>query len=107
MPQPEVTIAPRWHATGNPYFPLAARVSDQWWVLRVNSFPDHPLWTLFIDGQVRCDLEDTPPAWGKLSSAAAPVLDVGDASDALAPVQDLIAYGSEVGCPCDNPFCCG
>ncbi len=37
------------------------------------------------------------PAWGKLCSAAAPVLDADDAREALAPVQDLIAYGSEVG----------
>ena len=102
--RPETTITPRWQGTGNQYFPLAARVSDQWWVLRLNSFPDHPLWTLFIDGQARYDLDDVPPAWGKLSPTAAPVLDT---DDALAPVQNFIAYGSEVGRPCDNPFCCG
>lgn len=98
---------PHWHGTGNPYFPLAARVSGQWWVLRLNSFPDHPLWTWFVDGQARCDIDDAPPSWGNVSSVGAPALGSGDARDALEPVQDLIAYGSEAGRPCDNPFCCG
>jgi hypothetical protein len=101
-----MTITPRWHGTGHPHFPLAARVDEQWWVLRLNSFPDHPLWTLFIDGRARYDIDDAPPAWGPLP-AAAPALDAGDARDALAPVADLIAYGSEAGHPCDNPYCCG
>jgi len=30
-----------------------------------------------------------------------------DSVVALALVADLIAYGSEVGLPCDNPFCFG
>jgi hypothetical protein len=100
-------VEPHWNATGNPYFPLAARVSSQWWVLRLNSFPDHPLWTLFVDGEARCDIDDAPPAWGNVTSVGAPALGSADARDALDRVRDFIAYGSETGQPCDNPFCCG
>lgn len=30
--------------------------------LRMNDFPDEPLWTLIIDGQ-ELDIEDTPVLW--------------------------------------------
>lgn len=32
-------------------------------LLRMNDFPDNPLWTLIIDGQ-ELDIEDTPVLWG-------------------------------------------
>lgn len=30
--------------------------------LRMNDFPDEPLWTLFYKGEIR-DFNDTPPLW--------------------------------------------
>jgi hypothetical protein len=75
-------------------------------VLRVNHFPDHPLWTLFIDGKRRFDLDDAPPRWGRPAGAVLALADA-DAEEALAPVRDFVAYGSEVGRPCTNLFCCG
>jgi hypothetical protein len=103
----ELAASPRWSRTGNAYFPAAAQMNGQWWVLRINSFPDHPLWTLFIDGQARYDIDDMPPSWGGPLTPEGPSLNADDTREALAPVQDLTAYGSEAGAPCDNPFCCG
>jgi len=103
----EIEQRPAWQRTGNAFFPVAARMRGGWWVLRLNNFPDHPLWTLFVRGERRFDVDDTPKAWGRPSDPKLSLLSDADAVDALAPVKDFIAYGSEVGRPCDNPFCCG
>ncbi|WP_378731886.1 hypothetical protein [Nocardia brasiliensis] len=105
MSYPELPAQPQWRRTGNTYFPVAARVEGHWWVLRLNGFPDHPLWTLFVDGQRRFDLETAPSTWGPLHDA--PMLETSTAQDILAPIRDFVAYASEIGDPCDNPFCCG
>ncbi|MGI5217056.1 hypothetical protein [Nocardia sp. CA-290969] len=96
---------PRWWGTGSWKFPLAAQVGGQWWVLRMNPFPDHDLWTLFIDGVARYDLNDAPPSWGDLAPVAP--LDPWTAGSLLTPLYEFAVYGSEVGQSCDDPFCCG
>ncbi|MGW5384498.1 hypothetical protein [Nocardia sp. NPDC003963] len=98
---------PEWRSTGDPRFPLAAEIEGHWWVLRANPFPDHCMWTLFADGAVRYDIEQAPSGWGRLAPASAPPLDSATAERVLAPVRPLSVYGSEVGRPCDDPFCCG
>lgn len=103
----EFGVSPAWRRTGNAYFPTAASVDGRWWVLRVNSFPDHPLWTLFVAGERRCDIDDAPPAWGQPADDGLPRLTAAEAAEALSGLAHLIAYGSEVGRPCDNPYCCG
>lgn len=103
----EFSVNPQWQQTGDAYFPVAARVDKQWWVLRVNAFPDHPLWTFFVSGKRRFDLDDAPPACGRPADPEMPALDEVQARDALAAVAGFAAYGSEVGRPCDNLFCCG
>jgi hypothetical protein len=103
---PELAVQPGWRRTGNAFFPVAARVGGQWWVLRINSFPDHPLWTLFVDGVRRFDLDDAPSVWGDPSKTVT-FLEASEANEAVLPVRHLEAYGSDVGQPCDNPFCCG
>jgi hypothetical protein len=103
---PELAVQPGWRRTGNAYFPVAARVTGQWWVLRINSFPDHPLWTLFVDGVRRFDIDDAPSAWGDPSKTVMS-LDAVEASEAVLPVRRFEAYGSDTGQPCNNPFCCG
>ncbi|GAA2407431.1 hypothetical protein GCM10010191_14700 [Actinomadura vinacea] len=98
---------PDWQRTGNTRFPVAARVNDQWWVLRINGFPDHPLWTLFVDG-ARChDVHETSTLPGDPTDPSAPVLEPHTAQELLEPVQAFAVYGSEVGAPCDDPVCCG
>jgi len=70
-------------------------------------FPDYPIWTLFVVGERRFDLDKAPPEWGKPTSNELPPLTVAEAEDALAAVIEFDAYGSEVGQACDNLFCCG
>lgn len=96
---------PQWRRTEKTFFPYAAFVDGQWWVLRLNCFPDHPLWTLFIDGRRRFDFDDEPTGWGIRSTDEAPLLDDQAASEVLTPVQGLARYGSEVGAPCDDGLC--
>lgn len=98
---------PQWRGTGHRKFPLAAEVDGHWWVLRINPFPDHCMWTLFVDGVVRYDIEQAPSSWGRLSIGSAPVLDPATADRILMPLRDLTVYGGEVGRPCDGDFCCG
>jgi hypothetical protein len=83
-----------WSPTGDGGFPYAARLDGQWWVVRVNAFPDHPLYTVLVDGRFYSDFEDWPEGWERGTS---PV-------EAVLPVQ-LTAYGSERGDPCGCPYC--
>ncbi|WP_040792436.1 hypothetical protein [Nocardia paucivorans] len=103
----EAHAHPEWKRTGHRHFPVAAEVDGNWWVLRLNSFPAHDMWTLFVDGVARYDITDTPPTWGRPLTEPAPALDPCTVHAVLAPIAHLTAYGSEVGKPCDDPFCCG
>ena len=96
---------PQWYRTGRTFFPYAALVDGRWWILRLNCFPDHPIWTLFIDDGRRFDLETDPEGWGIRTADQAPLLEERDAAEVLAPVDGLARYGSEVGAPCDDPLC--
>jgi len=49
----ELSAIDSWRATSDLNFPLATHIGDSWLVLRLNNFPDHPLWTLFQDGGSR------------------------------------------------------
>ncbi|GAA1876744.1 hypothetical protein GCM10009836_67650 [Pseudonocardia ailaonensis] len=84
----------QWQPTGNGEFPYACRLDGRWWVVRVNAFPDHPLYTVLVDGRFDSDLEDWPEGWERGS----------DPVDAPVPTT-LTAYGSERGEPCDCPYC--
>ncbi|MEU6269930.1 hypothetical protein [Saccharopolyspora shandongensis] len=107
MPPQELLARPQWRRTGDTRFPVAATVDGRSWVLRLNSFPDHPLWTLFVDGAARFDTDGTPSTWGQPLDNTAPPLDTATAAEVLAPIRNFAAYGSEAGDPCDNMFCCG
>ncbi|MFC0041936.1 hypothetical protein [Actinomadura rayongensis] len=95
---------PEWRRTGDPRFPAAANIDGCWLVLRINGFPDHPLWTPFMDGVARPDLAETFPGEGRPLSA--PPLDADLAEQVLANVRPFAVYGSENGEPCDDPVCC-
>lgn len=88
------------------FFPAATIENGKWWVLRVNDFPDHPLYTLFVDGQRRFDLDDRPEEWRTPAGDKHDALSIAEVLEALSPVIDFDVYGSEVGQPCDNAFCC-
>ncbi|MFD0856533.1 hypothetical protein ACFQ07_30120, partial [Actinomadura adrarensis] len=87
MADDELQVRPEWRGTGDVRFPVAARVRGQWWVLRMNRFPDHPLWTLFVDGVRRFDINDVPATWGRPADPAVPTLEAGAGSEALRPVR--------------------
>lgn len=103
----ELGLRVDWRQTGNNYFPWAAKVGGEWWVLRLNDFPDHPLYTFFVAGQRRFDVDDLPGRWRQQRELVGGALAEAEADEALGPIASFLAYGSEVGTPCDNPFCCG
>jgi hypothetical protein len=96
-----------WQRTGAPVFVYAARVDHAWWVLRLNGFPDHPLFTLFVDGVVVGAVEDVrtrAPAWD-LDPAGLRALTGEQRGEVLTLMRGLGPYGSEVGQPCDGDWC--
>jgi hypothetical protein len=97
-----------WRRTGVPMFGHAARVDGAWWVLRLNGFPDHPMYTLFVAGTVVGDLDDPrrqAPAWD-LDIADRPAVTEEERDELLAPLRGRSPYGSEAGRPCDGDWCC-
>lgn len=71
----------------------AARQTDQWWVLRLNfGFPEHDMYTLFVDATPGVDITDDPhhptPLVRSIAalndpSIATPTLDAGTAATVL------------------------
>ena len=96
---------PAWGRVGSRVVVFAANESGRWWALRLNDFPDHPLWTLFIEGRRICDIDDQPPEWGLHPFDALPVLDPREQARVLDLMKSLGPYGSEVGRPCDGDWC--
>lgn len=97
-----------WRRTGARVFVHAARVDGTWWVLRLNGFPDHPLFTLFVDGTGIGDVQDlrvNAPAWD-LDDAESPGLTDEQRDEVLTLMRGLGPYGSEVDQPCDGDWCC-
>jgi hypothetical protein len=105
MPPPPETRPVTWHRTGARVFVLAARLDDTWWVLRRNSFPDHPLYTLFVGGEVVGDVDDTSRLPWDLDARTRPALTDEQRAEVLDLVRGLGPYGSEAGSPCDGDWC--
>ena len=99
----EFTRIGRWTKTGHDYLPFAAHTSGEWWVLRLNSFPEHPLWTVFAGTQGTFELNDLPATWA-LPWDDEP-LDNPEIAEAIAPLLKYAAYDSEIGDPCGCPYC--
>jgi hypothetical protein len=95
-----------WQRMNTRVFGSAAHVDGEWWVLRFNSFPDHPPFTLFIGGTVVGDLYDigtTAPAWDLDTAGRA--LTEERRAEVLALMRGLGPYGSEAGQPCAGDWC--
>ncbi|HEX5114693.1 MAG TPA: hypothetical protein VFW65_05795 [Pseudonocardiaceae bacterium] len=96
-----------WRHTGARVFVYAALVDQAWWVLRLNGFPDHPLFTLFMEGIVVGDVQDIAvraPAWD-LDADGRPALSRVERDEVLTVMRGLGPYGSEVGRPCAGDWC--
>lgn len=106
IPLPALPREAAWHDTGTGVFCYAARAEGHWWVLRLNDFPEHPLYTLFIDAQVVGDLHDDPAVWQQLPpSGALPALAGPERAEVLHLMAGLGPYGAETGTPCTGDWC--
>lgn len=104
---------PLWMRTGYTFFPFAARQSGQWWVLRMNfGFPEHDMYTVFVDGQAAADVtgaEDHSAALVRSvaalsdSSRQRAYLEPDTAALVIRKVARYVNYGSERDDPCN---CC-
>lgn len=54
-----------WEHTGNGELPYRAVVNGAELLVRVNDFPAEPLYSLLVNGQPACELEDWPSLWGR------------------------------------------
>ncbi len=57
--------------TDNPEWPLRAIVKGKTWDIRVNEFPDFPLYSLLIDGVDVMDFENWPKRWDRATAECA------------------------------------
>lgn len=96
MDWPQGLARLEWRRTGYVYFPYAAMVSGQWWVLRFNpDFPAHDMYTVFVDGCARGDCTVESGVF-----AGAEALDAGLAESVVGAVARYLVYGSEYDDPC-------
>ncbi|MFE5771176.1 hypothetical protein ACFQ7O_22755 [Streptomyces sp. NPDC056485] len=105
LPLPALPAKATWHDTGTSVFCWAARADGRWWVLRLNHFPEHPLYTLFIDARALGDIDDVPDTWRLSDRAAHPVLTASERAGVLGLMAGLGPYGAEAGTPCDGDWC--
>jgi hypothetical protein len=108
----DVDARPDWMRTGYKFFPYTARQGKQWWVLRLNfDFPEHALYTVFIDGTAAVDttgdVTNSIPlvaSIGALKSFTAfpgePALAAEVAEAVVREVAAFVVYGSEFDDPC-------
>src|SRR5215469_8920518 len=55
---PDTLVSESWQRVRSHVFPYAALVDGvHWVVLRLNEFPEHPLYTVFFDGERLFDLD--------------------------------------------------
>lgn len=112
-PRVDKSVWPVWRRTGYKFFPYAAKQLGQWWVLRLNyGFPEHDLYTLFVDGRAALDVTGGIDSRIPLAASVAALkpFDPQAVEAALTPdlaaaavrdVVEYVVYGSEVGHPCD------
>ena len=84
---------PKWLRTGYKFFPYAAQQSGHWWVLRLNhGFPEHDLYTVFVDGTAAADVTagaDNPSPLAASVGALKPADPAAEpALDEAAPNED-------------------
>jgi hypothetical protein len=59
-------IRTKWEKTGNPEFPFQTTVDEHTWVVRINDFPEKPLFTLLVDNEESLDFDEWPINWRNL-----------------------------------------
>jgi hypothetical protein len=94
-----------WRRVRSNAYPWAAWIDGAWHSLRLNDFPDHPLYTLFVDGACVGDLDDLPGGWYLDRDGQHEPLAPQERQQVLTLMRGLGPYGSEIGQPCDGDFC--
>jgi hypothetical protein len=94
-----------WYRTRIDPFHRAAWIDGRCWVLRLNDFPEHPLHTLFVDGEVVGDVDDLSSTWVPDPLHPLPVLDRERRDEVIELMARLGPYGAEQGRPCDGDWC--
>lgn len=109
----DTAASPDWLMTGYKFFPYAARQNGQWWVLRMNyDFPEHDLYTIFVDGTATADVSGNPESPVPLAASVAglrpcapatdrPTMSAEEAEAVVRPCTPFMVYGSETNNPCD------
>lgn len=54
-----------WVKTDRAEFPYTAEVKGQTWLIRINNFPEEPLYTLLIENQEIGSFDDWSTVWYK------------------------------------------
>lgn len=57
-----------WMETNDAEYPFRAFCDGEELVLRLNDFPDEPLYTVIIDGDEQGDYEEWSPLWSRYKS---------------------------------------
>ncbi|MDM8516059.1 hypothetical protein QUF76_07665 [Desulfobacterales bacterium HSG16] len=52
-----------WSETDNADVPYSACVDNENWIIRLNDFPEEPLYTLLIEDRPVIDFDDWPKSW--------------------------------------------
>jgi uncharacterized protein YjaG (DUF416 family) len=63
-----------WRSTGDPSYPWATEVDGIAWRVRVNDFPDEPMYSLMIGDESAGDFHDWPGTWQRSSDTSAAIL---------------------------------
>ncbi|MDB5859938.1 MAG: hypothetical protein JWQ76_3627 [Ramlibacter sp.] len=53
----------KWRETDDPDFPYEMNRDQVLWKIRINDFPDEPLYSLMRNGVQMADFDDWPPHW--------------------------------------------
>ena len=60
-------MAMPWSATEDPDTPWRSQLNGHNLAVRMNDFPEQPLYSLLVDGQVAADFDDWPSTWTRAS----------------------------------------
>ena len=52
-----------WHKTTDPFYPYAAIFNNRNLKLRLNDFPEEPMYTLLVDGETIESFDEWPSCW--------------------------------------------